>query len=74
MPAIQERSKILDDFLDNLNGTSERRKQSISLTNLRLADRFLNLEIHIILHLRIKSTGEQWGICIERSRSDQEGA
>lgn len=39
-------------------------EQRTCLRNLRLADRFLNLELNIVFHLRFDS-GEAWFLCFE---------
>jgi len=39
----------------------QRWEQRISARYLRLADRFVNFDLHIILHLLIKDTGQNVG-------------
>jgi len=50
----------------------ERWQKRPALRNLRIAERFLNFELHIILHLRVKHSGEIWGLCFEQIRSHRE--
>ncbi len=69
----QEWLEAKNQTLHNIDVLLKRWEQRITLTNLGLVDRFFNLEIHIILHLRRKDTGEQWGVCIECPRADQVG-
>jgi hypothetical protein len=44
----------------------QRWEHRITARNLRLAQRFLNLELHILLHLRVIKTSIGWGILLEK--------
>ncbi len=56
-----------DQSVNEINQLMQRWNQRITLRNLRLADRFLNVELHILLHLFIKP-GEMWVACFEQER------
>lgn len=43
----------------------ERWEKRITPGSLRLTDRLVNFELHILLHLIIKNSGEMWGVCLE---------
>jgi hypothetical protein len=66
------RSETKDGFLDDIRELMEGIQKQISLTNLRLCERFLQYEIHFIVHFRLKDTGELWGVCFECPGPDQE--
>jgi len=38
----------------------------ITARSLRLVQRFLDLELHILLHLRVIKSGKCWGILLEK--------
>ena len=44
----------------------KRWEQRITQRNLRLGERFVNLELHILLDFIIKDTGERWIACFEK--------
>jgi len=65
---LQEGLEAGDQVIHKINQLMERWEKRITLRNLRIADRFLNFELHIILHLRVKDSGEVWGLCLEKVR------
>ena len=40
-------------------------KERVTLQNLRLTNCFLNFELNILLHIRIKDSGKVWVVCFE---------
>ena len=62
--SLQKGLKAQNQVIDNLNKLVERWKNRITLSNLRLIDRFLNFELQILLHVRLKS-GEIRVACLE---------
>lgn len=61
---LKKREKAGSDALDKINHLMERWENRITIRNLRLSNRFINFELHILLHLRINAS-EVWGICLE---------
>ena len=61
--SLQERLKAKNETFDKIDHLMERWEQRVTLHNLRLADRFINLELHILLDLVVKDTGERWIAC-----------
>ena len=49
----------------------QRWEHRITARNLRLAHRFLNLELHILLHLRVIETAVVWGVLLEKEISTE---
>lgn len=56
----QERFKLKHQVFNEIDQLMERWEQRITPSNLRLADRFLNSDIHILLTFVLKDTGEVW--------------
>ncbi len=67
---VQEGPEARNDVADKLTQLMERWKDSISLTNRRLDERFLTGEIHLIIRFWIADTGEEWFVCAERYAAD----
>jgi hypothetical protein len=63
---FQEWPEARNDVADKLTQLMERWKDSISLTNRRLDERFLAREIHIAIRFRVANTGEEWFVCADR--------
>jgi hypothetical protein len=64
----QEWLETKNQSLCKIDELVERWNKRITLDDLRIDERFRSGELHIILHLRIKDTGEQWGVCLESAR------
>lgn len=54
------------------NELTQRWDERLTLNSLLIEKRFSRGQIHIIVHVLIKSTGERWGLCFESSRFQQE--
>ena len=63
---LKELSEAENDALHGIDKMVERWKNRITARNLRLADRFLELELQILLHLFVKETGIVWGVLLEK--------
>jgi|GEM_PF-4105706 len=44
----------------------QRWEDRIAARTLRVAQRFLNLELHVSLHLRVVESGKRWGVLLEK--------
>jgi hypothetical protein len=64
-PLFQQRLEVGNQLVNKIHKLMERWEKRITLRNLRLADRFIDFELHILFHLRVKDTGEIWGACLE---------
>jgi hypothetical protein len=58
--------KAKDHGFHSVDQLMQRWEQRITARNLRLAERFLNLELHILLLLRIVESGIVWGVLLEK--------
>ena len=58
--SVQERFEAKNQTFNKIDHLMKRWNERITLHNLRLADRFINLELHILLDFIIKDTGERW--------------
>jgi len=58
-----------NDGLDALNSFTEKWEKRLTLSNLRLSERFANDELRIIIHFRAKDTLEKWACCLTEIRS-----
>ncbi len=65
-PSLKKRLEDKNRALCSVNQLLQRWEHRITPNNLRLAERFLNLELHILLHLRIIETGIVWGVLLEK--------
>jgi hypothetical protein len=66
MSSLQERLEAENQALRNLNKLTQRWKNRITARNLLIAQRFLNLELHVLLHLRVIESGKCWGVLLEK--------
>jgi hypothetical protein len=63
---FEERLEAENQGLRNLNKLMQRWENRITARNLRLRERFLNLELHILLHLFVVESGKRWGVLLEK--------
>lgn len=61
-PLLQERLKAQDQVLDVINQLSKRWEQLVTRQDIRLADRFINFEFHLLLYFIVESIdpGKLW--------------
>src|SRR5271157_2153117 len=62
---LQERSELSNHSLNSINELMQRWQDRITMRNLRLADRFIDFELHVLLYVRVKLGGEFWGVLFE---------
>jgi hypothetical protein len=67
---FKQRQELANQVIHEIYKLTERWEQRITLNNLRIVDRFLNFELHILLHIRVKTFGsvEMWGACISNQK------
>ena len=63
----EERLKTQNQVIDVVNKLNERWKQRITRHNLRLTDRFVDFDLHVLLHFTVKDfdSAEMWVACFE---------
>lgn len=66
---FQKRLETEEQLLRTANQLLKRWEQRITVRNLDLADGFLNFELKVLLHVRIKESGKVWVICFEPVRT-----
>ena len=64
--SFEKQPEAFNQTLNKIHHLMERWEQRITLRNLRLSDRFLKLELHILLDFIVKDTGERWIACLEK--------
>ncbi len=62
---FEQRLEAKNQTFNSIDKLMERWQERITIRNLQLADRFVNFELHLLLHLFIKDTSEMWGACFE---------
>src|SRR5271157_3064634 len=62
---LQERSELSNHSLNSINELMQRWQDRSTMRNLRLADRFIDFELHVLLYVRVKLGGESWGVLFE---------
>jgi hypothetical protein len=68
---LQKRLEAKNHVFHSIDQLMQRWEHRIMARNLRLAQRFLNLELHILLHLRVIETGVVWGVLLEKEVSTE---
>ena len=65
MSSFEERLEAQDQVVHVINQLCKRWEERITRRNLRLADRFINFELHILLHFSVKNSDptEMWVAC-----------
>src|SRR4029077_16947808 len=63
--SLKQRLETEHQLLGKGDQILERWEKRITLRNLRLADRFLNFELNVLLHLRVKDSSKVWVVRFE---------
>jgi hypothetical protein len=66
LSSFEERLEAENQALRNVNHLVQRWENRITARRLRIAKRFLDLELHIVLHLRVVESGKCWGVLLEK--------
>ncbi len=61
---LKVRFKGRDKVIDELNHITEKLEKRLTLGNLRLAQRFLNNNLRILIHFRPEDSLEEWFCCL----------
>jgi len=63
---FEQGKELPNQVIHEIHKLTERWQQRITLHNLRIAERFLNFELHLLLHVRVETFGsrEMWGACV----------
>jgi hypothetical protein len=64
--SFEERLKAENQALRNVNHLVQRWENRITARRLRIAQGFLDLELHVLLHLRVIDSGKRWGVLLEK--------
>jgi hypothetical protein len=64
--SFEKRLEAENQALRNINQLTQRWEDRITAKRLRLGQRFQNLELHILLHLRVVESGKCWGVLLEK--------
>jgi len=67
---LQPRKEDNDEVINKINQLMERWEQRITRRNLKIAERFVNFELQILLHVRVVDSRELWVVCLEVVREE----
>src|SRR5262249_44116428 len=65
---LQKTSDLVNDVADELRGLMERFNQRLTLNDPRLIERYINAEIHLLIHFRVREIDEEFVACFQRAR------
>jgi len=64
---LEQRLKSCDDLPDKIRELMERFEQRLTLDNLRLAERYIKAELHLLIHFGIRGVDKQFVASFQRA-------